>query len=38
MAPNIKKVGGQVAKAGAQGQNNKRNYDKPWLVPEKKEP
>ena len=43
MAPNIKKIGGQVQKAvagGAGAPNNKRNYDKPWLVPEnsKKEP
>ena len=43
MAPNIKKIGGQVQKAVAGpggAPNNKRNYDKPWLVPEssKKEP
>lgn len=42
MAPNIKNVGPQVQKArGAAaggGGNDKRNYDKPWLVPEKKEP
>jgi hypothetical protein len=44
MAPNIKKIGAQVQKAvaggaGAAGK-DKRNYDKPWLVPEsgKKEP
>jgi hypothetical protein len=35
MAPNIKNIGPQVQKAK---DNNRRNYDKPWLVPEKKEP
>mmetsp|Transcript_14487 Transcript_14487/g.14102 ORF Transcript_14487/g.14102 Transcript_14487/m.14102 type:complete len:92 (-) Transcript_14487:929-1204(-) len=37
-APNIKKVGPTVAKAPAGGNNKeekKRNYDKPWLAPEK---
>ena len=40
MAPNIKKIGPQVQKAGAAvgGKNDKRNYDKPWQVPPKKEP
>ena len=41
MAPNIKKVGPTVQKAGANPAGkpgDKRNYDKPWLVPEKKEP
>jgi len=44
-APNIKKIGPQVAKQGGGGGGAKeekkgRNYDKPWLVPEKekKEP
>lgn len=38
MAPNIKKVGPQVQKANAPPGKAGRNYDKPWLVPEKKEP
>lgn len=38
MAPNIKKVGPTVQKANAGKPGDKRNYDKPWLVPEKKEP
>lgn len=45
MVPNIKNVGPQVKKSGVnpptgdKGKNNdKRNYDKPWLLPEKKEP
>lgn len=47
LAPNIKGVGPQVQKANAQiakagaggkGEKGNRNYDKPWLVPEKKEP
>lgn len=43
MAPNIKGIGPAVKKAVAAGagqgkDKNGRNYDKPWLVPEKKEP
>ena len=41
MAPNIKKIGPSVQKAGnvpVSGKNDKRNYDKPWQVPPKKEP
>lgn len=42
MAPNIKSVGKIVSKQGAQlsKDDKKRNYEKPWLVPEKekKEP
>ncbi|CDW76048.1 katanin p60 atpase-containing subunit a1 [Stylonychia lemnae] len=45
MAPNIKNIGPQVQKMnnqggkGAQSKDAKgRNYDKPWLAPEKKEP
>ena len=40
MAPNIKKLGPQVGKAPVSDNKNgkNRNYDKPWLKPEKKEP
>jgi katanin p60 ATPase-containing subunit A1 len=40
LAPNIKKIGPQIQKGGAPagGKNDKRNYDKPWQVPPKKEP
>ena len=39
MAPNIKKIGPTVQKAAANADKNKdkRNYEKPWLLPEKKE-
>ena len=38
MVPNMKRVGAMVGKAGGGGNQKARNYDKPWLVPEKKEP
>jgi len=46
MAPNLKNIGPQIKKLNnatpsggvAGGGKDKRNYDKPWLLPEKKEP